>query len=131
MVIVAVTDGDKLLLTRYKGRPYTNYALVAGFVEIGESFEDAVRREVMEETGLAAVNIRYYKSQPWPFSGSLIAGFFADVDGEKTIALDQDELAEALWMRREDILNSPLYEKNIVSLTSEMIGGFCGGNFPL
>jgi len=130
VIIVAITDGDKLLLTRYKGRPYTNYALVAGFVEIGESFEDAVRREVMEEVGLVAANIRYYKSQPWAFSGSLIAGFFADVDGERTIDMDRNELSEALWMYREDILQSALYERNIVSTTSEMIGRFCDGNFP-
>ena len=130
VIIVALTDGDKLLLTRYKGRPYTNYALVAGFVEIGESFEDAVRREIMEEVGLVAANIRYYKSQPWAFSGSLIAGFFADVDGERTITMDSNELSEALWIRREDILTSPLYERNIVSITSEMIGRFCDNNFP-
>jgi len=127
VIIVALMDGDRLLLTRYKNRPYKNYALVAGFVEIGESFEDAVRREVMEEVGLHAANIRYYKSQPWAFSGSLIAGFFADVDGERTIAMNRDELSEALWMHREDILKSPLYEKNIVSITSEMIGWFCDG----
>jgi NAD+ diphosphatase len=103
---------------------------VAGFVEIGESLEGAVQREVMEEVGLVVANIRYYKSQPWAFSGSLIAGFFADVDGEKTITMDQNELSEALWMRREDILKSPLYDKNIVSITSEMIGKFCDGNYP-
>ena len=130
VVIVALMDGERLLLTRYRGRPYANYALVAGFVEIGESFEDAVRREVREEVGLTACNIRYYKSQPWAFSGSLIAGFFADVDGETTIAMDQDELSEALWMRREEILQSSGYERNIVSITSEMIGRFCDGNFP-
>lgn len=130
VVIVALTDGDRLLLTRYKGRPYANYALVAGFVEIGESLEDAVRREVKEEVGLAAANIRYYKSQPWAFSGSLIAGFFADVDGARSIVMDRNELSEALWLRREDIPKDPLYEKNSISLTSEMIGAFCAGDFP-
>ena len=64
-VIVAVTDGDRILMTRYQGRAYKGYALSAGFTEIGETAEDTVRREVMEEVGLQIKNIRYYGSQPW------------------------------------------------------------------
>ena len=64
-VIAAVHDGDRLLLTRYRGRPFKKYALIAGFNEIGESIEDTVRREVMEEAGLRVKNLRFYKSQPW------------------------------------------------------------------
>ena len=71
-VIVGVTNGDKLLLTKYNGREYKKYALVAGFNEIGESLEETVRREVMEETGLRVKNIRYYKSQPWGFTDNPI-----------------------------------------------------------
>lgn len=67
-VIVAVYNGDRLLLTRYRGRPFTKYALVAGFNEIGESIEDTVRREVLEEVGVRVKNLRFYKSQPWVFT---------------------------------------------------------------
>ena len=64
-VIVAVTNGDQILLTKYAGRDYKEYALIAGFTEIGETAEQTVRREVMEEVGLRVKNIRYYKTQPW------------------------------------------------------------------
>lgn len=64
-VIVAIHDGDRLVLTKYKDRPVKHYALVAGFNEIGESIEETVHREVLEETGLRVRNLRFYKSQPW------------------------------------------------------------------
>ena len=64
-VIVGVTHGDKILMTKYAGREYKRYALIAGFTEIGETAEETVKREVMEEVGLTVKNIRYYKSQPW------------------------------------------------------------------
>lgn len=71
-VIVAITRPDgKVLATRYKGRPYANYALIAGYCEMGETVEQTVHREVMEEVGLRVKNLRYYKSQPWPDSSSL------------------------------------------------------------
>ncbi|MDL2267886.1 NUDIX domain-containing protein, partial [Desulfovibrio sp. OttesenSCG-928-G15] len=76
-VIVGIVDKDRLVVTRYAGRDYSKYALVAGFVEVGETFEDAIRREVNEEVGLKVRNIRYFKSQPWGFSRTLLAGFFA------------------------------------------------------
>ena len=119
-VIVGIIDGDKMLLTRYAKGPYKNYALVAGYNEIGESLEETVRREVMEEVGLKVKNIRYYKSQPWGLSGSVLSGFFVDLDGDSTITLDKNELAEAIWIKREDI---PKPELNI-SLTKEMIEFF-------
>ncbi len=84
-VIVGLYDGDRLLLTKYKGREHKNYALVAGYNEVGESLEETVRREVMEEVGLKVKNIRFYKSQPWPFSDTLLAGFYAELDGEDAI----------------------------------------------
>lgn len=102
-VIVAITNGDKLLMSRYRENPYRGYALIAGFVEIGESFEETVRREVMEEVGLKVKNIRYFKSQPWAFSDTEMIGFFADLDGEDTIRLQEDELSEAGWYTREEI----------------------------
>lgn len=118
-VIVALTDGDKLLLTKYnrKHSSYTHYALIAGYTEVGETFEDTVRREVMEEVGLKVKNIRYYKNQPWSFSDSLLMGFFAEVDGDSKITMDRGELSEAVWMQRDQI---PKSVSNI-SLTNEMI----------
>ncbi len=123
-VIVAVTDGNRLLLTKYANRPgVVNYALVAGFTEVGETLEETVQREVMEEVGLKVKNIRYYKSQPWSFSSTLLCGFICDVDGGTDITLDRTELAVAEWFERENI---PL-EDDGVSLTREMIDQFKNG----
>lgn len=119
-VIVAVHNGDKLLLTKYAGRAYTKYALVAGFAEIGESLEKTVHREVLEEVGVKVKNLKFYKSQPWPFSDTLLMGFFAELDGDDTITIEEDELALGVWMDRENI---PPEEARI-SLTSEMMEAF-------
>ena len=119
-VIVGVLNGDKILMSKYAGRSYTNYALIAGFTEIGESVEQTVAREVMEEVGLKVKNIRYYKSQPWAFSGSLLMGFFCDLDGSDEIRLDTSELAEAGWYSRGEIT----LEDDHISLTREMIMKF-------
>ena len=116
-VIVAVTDKDRILMSRYRGRAYRGYALIAGFVEIGETFEETVRREVMEEVGLKVKNIRYYKSQPWSFSGTLLMGFFCELDGEdETITLEEDELSEAGWYHRDEIPE----DTSLISVGSEM-----------
>jgi len=117
VVIVAISHGDNLLLTKYAGREYKNHALVAGFIEIGESPEEAVRREVMEEVGLNVKNITYYKCQPWGFSESLLIGYFAELDGDSEITLDEDELSEAVWIKRNEIN----VDDNGLSLTNEMI----------
>lgn len=122
-VIVGVTDGDRLLMTRYANRPYSRLALVAGFMEAGETVEDTVRREVMEEVGVRVRNIRYYKSQPWPFSESVLMGFFADLDGPPDITLDRTELQEAVWLRRDEIPPN----ESLISLTAEMIDRFRQG----
>ena len=102
-IIVAITNGDKLLMSRYRDRPYRGYALIAGFVEIGESFEETIRREVMEEVGLKVKNIRYFKSQPWAFTDTEMIGFFADLDGDDKIRVQEDELSEAGWYHRDEI----------------------------
>lgn len=126
-VIVAVHNGDKLLLTKYAGRAYSKYALIAGFAEIGESLEQTVHREVKEEVGLKVKNLKFYKSQPWPFTDTLLAGFFAELDGDDTITLDQNELALGVWLSREDV---PPADLNI-SLTSEMMEIFRTGAIDL
>lgn len=121
-VIVLIKDGDRALLTRYQASHsiYRNYALVAGYVESGETPEEAVAREVMEEVGIRVKNIAYYNSQPWPLSGTLLLGYICDLDGDDTIVRDDGELEEALWVKRTDL---PDRSKD-VSLTSEMIEGF-------
>ena len=91
-VIVGVTNGDKILMTKYADREYKRYALVAGFTEIGETAEETVCREVMEEVGLHVKNIHYYKSQPWGVDGNVLMGFYCDLDGDDTIHLDTTRL---------------------------------------
>ena len=125
-VIVAVTDGDRLLLTKYQGRAFKRYALVAGFNEIGESIEDTVRREVREETGLHVKNLRFYKSQPWVFTDSLLMGFYCDLDGSDQITLQTDELSEGGWFHRAEL---PA-DHSVISLTGEMIERFRTGKEP-
>ena len=120
-IIVAITNGDKLLLTKYANRPFTRYALVAGFAEIGETIEETVKREVMEEVGISIKNLKYYKSQPWGFSGSLLLGFYAELDGEAEISLDTNELKEATWVLRDEI---PEDSENEMSLTYTMMQAF-------
>jgi NAD+ diphosphatase len=78
------------------------YAAISGYVEPGESAEDAVLREVMEETGIAVRDIRYHSSQPWPFSGSLMLGFHARAVSTR-IVLNDDELEDARWFSRHEI----------------------------
>ena len=118
-VIVGVTNGDKLLLTKYK-TGFAHNALVAGFTEIGETMEETVSREVMEETGLKVKNIRYYKSQPWGIASDILMGFYCDVDGDDTIKMDESELKYAQWVDRADIELQPLD----YSLTNEMMTKF-------
>lgn len=119
-VIVAVTNRDKILMTKYAGRDYKKYALIAGFTEIGETIEDTVRREVMEEVGIHVKNIRYYKSQPWSFTDTILMGFYCELDGEDTITMDAHELSVAEWIQRENIPT----EYDGISLTNEMIMRF-------
>jgi len=110
VVIVAVRNGDKLLMAHNIDNPNPRLFLISGFVEIGESLEQAAHREVMEEAGLKIKNLKYFGSQPWPFSDSIIAGWTAELDGDDTIHMQEAELSEALWVKREDI---PPYETDV------------------
>ena len=124
-VIVGVCDGDKILLTKYAGRAYKRYALIAGFTEIGETAEETVKREVMEEVGITVKNIRYYKSQPWGTDSNLLLGFFADLDGSGEISLDREELSTGEWFPRDNI---PV-EDDGISLTRDMIEAYRSGKY--
>ena len=125
-VIVGVTDGDRLLMSKYAGRDYTHYALIAGYTEIGETLEQTVAREVLEEVGLKVKNIRYYKSQPWGIDGNILMGFYCDLDGDDTIHLDDKELSLAEWHVRGAL---PAKDDQ-VTLTREMIRVFDEGKEP-
>ncbi len=125
-VIVGVTKGDSILMTRYNRPGAKLSALVAGFCEIGETGEDTVRREVMEETGIRVKNIKYYKSQPWGITaGGLLLGYFCEQDGDDPLKADGDELAEAVWVKREDL--QEYTDGSYTALTSEMISVFARG----
>jgi len=119
-VIVGVTHGNKLLLARGL-KSTVRYGLIAGFMEIGETAEECVKREVMEEVGLKVKNIRYYKSQPWGIAGNISLGFYCDLDNDdETVTLQEEELSLATWFDRNEIP----YEDNGISLTGEMIRMF-------
>lgn len=119
-IIVGVIDGERILLTKYAGRNNPNYALVAGFTEIGETAEETVMREVMEEVGVKVKNLHYYKTQPWGMASDLLIGYYAELDGDGSITLDREELSTGLWMDRKDIT----LEDEDFSLTREMIVRF-------
>ncbi len=122
-VIIGIINGEKILITKYR-TGYAHSALVAGFTEFGETLEQTVEREVMEEVGLKVKNIRYYKSQPWALAQDLLAGFFCEVDGDDKIKMDQNELKYAEWVNREEIELQP----SDYSLTNEMMKTFRDGN---
>lgn len=128
-VIVGVTNGDSILLTRY-ARGYRKPALVAGFTEFGETLEGTVHREVGEEVGLTVTNLRYYKSQPWSFTDTLLSGFFCDVEGDPSIHVDHDELSWGEWVRRDDLSAELGGRYDTSSLTNEMIALFARGGEP-
>ena len=101
-IIVAIRKGDELLMAKHSYHKTHRYALVAGFVEAGESIEDAVHREVAEEIGIKIKNVKYQKSQSWPFPNSLMLAFTADYDSGD-IKVDGDEIIKAKWFKKDEI----------------------------
>jgi NAD+ diphosphatase len=104
-VIMLAVDGDRCVLGRQKIWPAGMYSTLAGFVEPGESLEDAVAREVLEEVGLktSPTSVRYHSSQPWPFPQSVMLGFHVEVPGGGTIVPQPSEIEDAQWFTRDQI----------------------------
>lgn len=125
-VIVGVRRKEEILLTKYAHRNLPNYALIAGFCEIGESAEQTVAREVMEEAGLKVKNITYFATQPWGIDQDLLLGYYCDVDGDGEIKIDERELSTAVWVNRKDI--EP--RTQVHALTATMIETFRQGKDP-
>ena len=101
-IIVLVIDGERCLLGRQRSWPENRYSTIAGFVEPGESLEDAVGREVAEEANIRIARARYLGSQPWPFPNAMMIGFHADAVSRE-IRLNDGELADARWLSREEL----------------------------
>ena len=105
-IIVLIRKGEEVLLVHARNFKSDFYGLVAGFVETGETLEQAVHREVMEETGLTINHLKYFGSQPWPYPSGLMVGFTADyVDGE--IHLQKEELSRGKWFTKDNLPTIP------------------------
>ena len=101
-----VTRGDEVLLARNKFFPENWYSTLAGFIEAGETAEDALRREVMEEVNVSVKNIKYFGSQPWPFPSQLMLGYFCEYESGE-IKIEEAELEDAKWFNIDDLPNVP------------------------
>ena len=115
-VITAIIKNGKLLMAKHSYGLKDRYALVAGFIEAGETLEEGVKREIMEEVGLNVKNIRYFGSQPWPFPNSLMIGFTADYESGE-INVDGKEIVDAKWFDVDEV--TPMPSK--ISISGELI----------
>lgn len=129
-MIVLVHDGaDRCVLGRQSVWPADRFSVLAGFVEPGESAEQAVAREVFEEVQLQVRDISYVTSQPWPLPQSLMLGFIARADGDQQLVVDQDELAEAAWFTRAELLDPGRVRPKLpppISIAYQLISGWLG-----
>lgn len=105
-VIAVIKKDEQILLLRHRQRNQDIYACLAGFVEVGETLEQALKREVREETGLEIKNIQYAGSQSWPFPDQLMIAFYADYESGE-LKLQEDEISDAGWFRRDCLPNCP------------------------
>ena len=105
-IITLVTRGDEVLLARNKFFPENWYSTLAGFIEAGETAEEALRREVMEEVNVSVKNITYFGSQPWPFPSQLMLGYFCEYESGE-IKIEEAELEDAKWFKIDDLPNVP------------------------
>jgi NAD+ diphosphatase len=122
-IIVLVTDGDRALLGRQASWPAGRYSTIAGFVEPGESLEDAVAREVREETGVDVDEVCYHSSQPWPFPASLMLGFRATAGAQREIHRGS-ELADVQWFTRADLLAGKILLPPPQAIARRLIGAW-------
>ena len=134
-VIMLVTDpDDRCLLARNAAWPGRRVSILAGFVDPGESVEQAVIREVAEETQIKVTNVRYVGSQPWPMPRSLMLGFRAEAPAGQAIVVDREEIAEAYWFSRDELL-AAIKAREIalpppVSIARQIIEQWYGGPLP-
>lgn len=134
-MITLVTDArDRALLARNRAWPERRVSILAGFVEPGESAEQAVEREVAEETGIIVHEIRYLGSQPWPMPASLMLGFWARANGVQPIRVDEEEIAEAHWFSRDELrasmASSEIRLPPPVSIAYRIIESWYGDELP-
>ena len=125
-VIVLVSDGERALLGRQASWPARRYSTIAGFVEPGESLEDAVRREVAEETGVAVSAVRYHSSQPWPFPSSVMLGFRARAAAGSPVRLG-GELEDARWFTRAQLTSGEALAPPSQSISWRLIESWLQG----
>jgi NAD+ diphosphatase len=125
-IIVLVSDGERALLGRQASWPARRYSTIAGFVEPGESLEDAVAREVLEETGVVVGNVRYHSSQPWPFPSSLMLGFFASAAPGSAVRVG-GELEDARWFTRAQVTSGEALAPPTQSISWRLIEAWLQG----
>ncbi|MEU5882048.1 NAD(+) diphosphatase [Spirillospora sp. NPDC047279] len=134
-VIMLIQDDDeRILLARGPQWPENRRSILAGFVEPGESLEQAVAREVLEEVGLAVRDVRYLGSQPWPLPQSLMIGFFARADGSLELRPDPEEILDAAWFTRDELTAAieagEIIAPGPLSIAAQLIMRWYGGDLP-